>query len=166
MERWLGSSEMKLLLAIKPEYANAILEGTKKYEFRRRTWRRHVDSVLMYATMPVGKVLGEFKIQNILYDKLESIWLQTKDGAGIIIDEFHRYFRGCEYGYAVKIGRIVKYEEPLKLSFFNMKPPQSFKYVKTISDYPVEQQKEILEKMAKSFTLMLVNGIASKEEKP
>jgi len=162
----LGSSEMKLLLAIKPEYANAILEGTKKYEFRRRIWRRHVDSVLIYATALVKGVVGEFKVQDILYDKLNSLWLQTRDSAGISIDGFQKYFRGYEYGYAIKIGKVTKYEEPLKLSFFNMKPPQSFKYVKTISDYPVEQQKEILKKMAKSFTLMLVNGIASKEKKP
>jgi len=131
---------MKLLLAMKPEYANAILEGTKKYEFRRRIWRRHVDSVLMYATMPVEKVVGEFKIQDILYDKLDSLWLQTKEGAGINIDEFQRYFKGCEYGYAIKIGKVIKYEEPLNCGFYDIKPPQSFKYIKTISDCIKEER--------------------------
>ena len=57
---------MKILLSIKPEFAEKILDGTKKFEFRRRVHTRpEVKSVIIYATMPVGRVIGEFSIERI-----------------------------------------------------------------------------------------------------
>ncbi|MDD8572078.1 ASCH domain-containing protein, partial [Escherichia coli] len=50
---------MKVLLSIKPEYAESILSGKKKYEFRKNIFRnKNVDTIVIYATMPVGKVIG------------------------------------------------------------------------------------------------------------
>jgi len=126
----LDNKEMKLLLAMKPEYANAILEGTKKYEFRRRMWQKIVETVYIYASSPIKKVIGEFKINRLLFGRLDAIWLQTKDSAGINFDEFQEYFHGLKYGWAIEIGEVRKYEKSLSLDFFGLnKPPQLFTYL-------------------------------------
>ena len=46
-----------ILLSIKPEYTNRILEGSKKYEFRRSVAKRKVDRILIYSTAPEMKVV-------------------------------------------------------------------------------------------------------------
>ena len=52
---------MKVLLSIKPEYASKILDGTKRYEYRRAIFKRtEVTTVVVYASDPVRKVIGEF----------------------------------------------------------------------------------------------------------
>lgn len=58
---------MKVLLSIKPEYAQKIFAGEKKYEYRKRIFKRNdVDMIVVYVTKPVGKVVGEFEIAEIL----------------------------------------------------------------------------------------------------
>ena len=45
---------MKALLSIKPEFADMIFAGTKRYEFRRAIFKRNdLEGVLVYASSPV-----------------------------------------------------------------------------------------------------------------
>ncbi len=75
---------MKVLLSIKPEYAEKIFSGEKKYEFRKIGFKnRFIRTVVVYATMPVGKIIGEFGIKQILKDNPEQIWQKTKKYSGI-----------------------------------------------------------------------------------
>jgi predicted transcriptional regulator len=53
------------LLSIRPEYAEAILNGTKRVEFRRTRFSRDVSFIVIYATQPVGKVVGWFEVDGI-----------------------------------------------------------------------------------------------------
>ncbi len=51
---------MKVVLSIKPEFANKIFNGTKKYEFRRAIFKNEkVKFIIVYASLPIRKV---FKI--------------------------------------------------------------------------------------------------------
>ena len=45
-------------LPIKPIYANRILEGSKRYEFRRTRLRQDITHVVIYSTSPVKKIVG------------------------------------------------------------------------------------------------------------
>src|SRR6266498_2030629 len=75
---------VKILLSIKPEFANKILKGIKKYEYRKRIFRGgDVTSVVVYSTKPVGKIVGEFEIESIIRDTPYNVWQQTKLFAGI-----------------------------------------------------------------------------------
>ena len=122
---------MKVLLSIKPEYANKIFEGTKKYEFRRSVFKnRNVKTVVVYASSPVQRVIGEFEIDSILNDELRNLWNITKDYSGITENFFFDYFRNKEKGYAIKIKNTKKYKKALSLKDdFNASPPQSFIYL-------------------------------------
>ena len=122
---------MKVLLSIKPEYANRIFDGTKKFEYRRSIFKdASVTSVVVYASAPVQKVIGEFEIDGIRQDSPEGLWRTTGDYAGIAQDKLLAYFSGKASGYAIEVGALTKYPRPRTLRSFAVKaPPQSFVYI-------------------------------------
>lgn len=122
---------MKVVLSIKPEFANKIFNGTKLYEFRRSIFKNpDVKTVLVYASSPVQKVIGEFEIDQILNYDLETLWHLTKDFSGISSDYFYQYFGDKERGFAIKIKKTRLYKLPKCLKQdYNLLPPQSFLYL-------------------------------------
>ncbi len=122
---------MKVLLSIKPEFALKIFDGSKKYEYRRAIFKRgEVTTVVVYASDPIKKVIGEFAIGDILHDEPQMLWVKTKDHAGITEKRFLEYFRDKTKGYAIKINTTKMYNNPLLLdSFMISAPPQSFMYL-------------------------------------
>lgn len=122
----------RVLLSVKPQFAEAILAGKKTYEFRRAVFRRqNVNTVVLYASSPVCQVVGEFKVQEILSLSLDLLWEITQDGGAIDRDYFNRYFQGREEGFALKVKRTRRYRIPLCLQrdFGITYPPQSFCYL-------------------------------------
>lgn len=126
---------MRVLLSIKPEYANKIFDGTKKYEFRRSVFiNPDIKTVVVYASSPVQKVIGEFEIEKIIMAETEDLWKQTKEHAGITRDFFFEYFGNKPHGFAIKIKKTKKYKKALSISEdFNAAPPQSFLYLDKVS---------------------------------
>jgi len=122
---------MKVLLSIKPEFANRIFDGTKKYEFRRLVFKRkEITKVVVYASAPVSKVIGEFEIGRILHKDLRTLWEETESFSGISQDYFYQYFQNKEEGYAIEIKQTKKYPKPLNLrQNYGVAPPQSFLYL-------------------------------------
>ncbi len=122
---------MKVLLSIKPCFADKIFDGSKKFEFRRSIFKNpEIRTVIVYASSPTQKVIGEFQIERILNCDLPALWEETKEHAGIDEDYFYRYFGEKQQGYAIKISKTKKYRTPLCLrEHFNLAPPQSFQYV-------------------------------------
>ena len=60
---------MRVLLSIKPEFVEKIFSGEKLYEYRKAMFKNvNVSSVVIYSTMPVGKIVGEFKFKKIHID--------------------------------------------------------------------------------------------------
>jgi predicted transcriptional regulator len=122
---------MKVLLSIKPEFAKKIFEGNKRYEYRRTIFKRKdITKVVVYATSPVSQVIGEFEIEQILHDHVESLWNQTKEYSGISQDVFFTYFGEKTTGYAIKIKNYKRYARPQSIkALYGIAPPQSFAYV-------------------------------------
>jgi len=121
-----------VLLSIKPEFAEAIFSGTKRFEFRRAIYRHaKVDRILVYASSPVQKVIGEFAVAEILEMGIRDLWRATSGWAGIDRGYFHGYFRGRAKGYALRVLRPRRFKRPLDLrrDFGISYPPQSFCYV-------------------------------------
>jgi predicted transcriptional regulator len=123
---------MKVLLSIKPEYAEKILAGEKHYEFRKALPKAPgVNTVVIYATMPVGKVVGEFDIESILSEKPNKLWSITSEFSGITKSFFNEYFQGRTTAHAIKVKEARRYERPLDLGevLTSGVPPQSFCYL-------------------------------------
>lgn len=122
---------MRVLLSIKPQFADKIFSGEKKYEFRRSIFKRSgIKKVVVYASAPISMIIGEFDIEDILVDDVMSLWAQTKEFAGITLEYFLSYFNGRDNGYAIKVKKTVRYAKPYSIeSHFGVKPPQSFLYI-------------------------------------
>lgn len=122
---------MKVLLSIKPEFAEKIFNGTKKFEFRRSIFKnQEIRKIVVYASSPVQKVIGEFEIDHIISLHPESLWAKTCKGSGITQDYFFEYFSDKEIGHAIKVKNIKRYKKPLCIrEDFNAIPPQSFLYL-------------------------------------
>src|SRR5690349_8510419 len=103
------------LLSIKPVYADAIFGGRKRFEFRRAIFRREVRVVVVYATSPVSRVLGEFDVNEVISDEVGALWKRTQSKAGIDCAGFFRYFAGRDVGHAISIGNVRRYPRALEL---------------------------------------------------
>ena len=123
---------MKVLLSIKPEFAERIFEGSKKYEFRKALFKNSdIKTIVVYASSPMQRVIGEFEIEKIISDSPQQLWKKTKRFAGIDKEFFYEYFADREMGFAIKIKKTKKYKEALCLrEHFNLTPPQSFLYLR------------------------------------
>jgi len=122
---------MKVLLSIKPEFADQIFSGTKKYEYRKSIFKRQgVDSIVVYSSYPVQKVIGEFFFDSIIQNTPANLWQNTKEYAGISEERFSEYFRTKNHGYAIKIASSFLYDSPKDLKeICDFSPPQSFAYL-------------------------------------
>lgn len=123
---------MKVILSIKPEFAEKIFNGSKKYEFRRSIFKDPtVKKIIVYASAPISKIVGEFEIDKILRSELNTLWSKTKEYSGISEEYYLKYFEGKKEGDALKIKKPHKYEDHLSIKDdFGLVPPQSFAYLK------------------------------------
>ena len=122
---------MKVLLSIRPEFVDKIFAGTKKFEFRKSLFKKSgIKHVVIYASAPIKRVVGEFEIEDILSDEIDVIWERTQKYAGITEFFYKSYFQNRKTANAIKIGRIKKFEKTKSLSDYNIKQaPQSFCYI-------------------------------------
>lgn len=127
-----------ILLPIKPKYANKILNGEKDIEFRKSFPKESVDKIVIYATAPVSRVVGEVEvvgqIQSTidflkngtnLYDFLTTV-LQNK--VGISKKDFEKYYKDKYFAYYYKLGEVTKYDKSLKDLNIDY-APQNFVYL-------------------------------------
>ena len=120
-----------LLLSIKPEYVEKILQGEKKFEYRKRLAKEDVSYIYVYSTAPSMKVVASVHIEGYLSDSPTALWEKTKAAAGISRAKLRDYFRGCKTAYAYKLGKVEVFESPKNISDFGVAvAPQSFVYIK------------------------------------
>lgn len=124
---------MNVILSIKPEFVEKIFSGEKKYEYRKVLFKQKVDTVYIYASRPIGKIVGEFKLEEIICDTPENIWKLTKEQSGVTKKFFDKYYEGKDKGVALKIKDSEEYEEGVNPDTLvtNFKVPQSFIYTNT-----------------------------------
>lgn len=121
---------MIIFLPIKPNYAFKIIKGEKKYEFRKNTFTKDIDIAIIYATSPEKKIIGCFKIEEILVDDPKIIWKRCKKYSGIKKEDYFKYFSYKNIATALKISKkyiLEKFIDPKKI-WPDFKVPQSFKY--------------------------------------
>lgn len=118
---------MNLIISIKPEFVNKIISGEKKYEFRRRIYRKEVEKIYIYQTLPNSGIIGYFTPGNIIKDAPENLWDNLKDVSGTSEEFLLSYFHDLNEGYAIEIKDLVIFDKPITDS--NIKAPQSYKYI-------------------------------------
>jgi predicted transcriptional regulator len=124
------SSEVALL-SIRPHYAEAILSGEKRVEFRKTPFARKVRYAVIYATKPVGKVLGWFKVDGVEAMSPTELWWRFKRCGGICESDFNDYYADADLGYAIRVGETVRFRQAKSLCEVcdSGQAPQSFRYL-------------------------------------
>lgn len=84
---------MKVLLSIKPKYVERIFSGNKRFEYRKVIFKKNVNTLVIYATKPIGKIVGEIRIAKIYKDTPENIWIKTQPFSGMNHDDFLHIFK-------------------------------------------------------------------------
>lgn len=122
---------MDVLLSIKPQFAIQIFNGAKKFEYRRSIFKEKVERIIVYASSPTQMIIGEFWIKDIFFEEIDSLWSRTQRYSGISKQYFYSYFYDKDKGYAIKVGKLIRYHKPKPLHpTYGIKPPQSFAYIR------------------------------------
>lgn len=125
-----GEKMRRILLSINPEYVERILSGEKRYEYRRKLANDDVEVIIIYATSPIMKIVGEVKVDGKIAMAPNALWEKTKKYPGITRKKYREYFSGCKKAYAYKLGQVSKYEKARLLSDIGIvQAPQSFLYL-------------------------------------
>lgn len=120
----------KILLSINPQHVENIMHGTKKYEYRKIMCKKNIDKILIYATCPVQKVVGEAEVLDILEMDKEDLWNLTKGQSGISKKFYNQYYKGRKTAIAYKLGDVIEYDVPMGLNEYGIKvAPQSYVYL-------------------------------------
>lgn len=118
------------LFSLKPVFAEAILRGEKRFEFRTKKCSRPLEKMLIYATKPKGLVVGEARIAEILTAEPAKLWQMAEEYAGISRESFLTYFKGHRKGYAYRLILPRPFDPPLSLAQLGLrKAPQSYCYL-------------------------------------
>lgn len=120
----------KILLSINPEHVENILKGNKTYEYRKVRCRENIDTIIIYSTSPVMRVIGEAKILEVIDDTPDRVWEETSSQSGISKEFFCSYFKNKKRAIAYKLGTVIKYKNMQSLTEYGINSaPQSFVYI-------------------------------------
>ena len=118
------------LFSIHPQFAQQILCGKKKFEFRTKLCKRKITKMLIYATQPIGMIIGEAEVETMISEQPEKLWELACEDAGISKIEYDRYFAGRENACAYKLRNPVFYDSVIPLEYFGIThAPQSYCYI-------------------------------------
>ena len=124
---------MRVLFSIHPIYAAMIVSGEKRYELRRKVpARQEATHFAVYATAPVGGVVVEGRIGEVLSLDPEELWDVVSASCGLCKNDFDRYFHGCNVANAIELCDVSTFDRAVPLSVYAPKlkrPPQSFAYL-------------------------------------
>ena len=118
-------------MSIKPQFAEAILDGRKFVEFRKRRLAPDVTTVLIYTTMPTGMVTGYFDVAGYDIGSPTQVWEQHKQHGGITRAAYREYFQGSPTAVGIRVCRARPLATPLRLVDLvdGLRAPQSFVYL-------------------------------------
>lgn len=127
-------AERALLLSLRPKFANAILDGTKTIEVRRRPiCATEGTPVILYASSPVRAVVGTARLGGVTSHRHDAAWRAYRDYLGLARREFKEYLEGTSVVYLLHLRDVCSLNQPILLQHLRadapFQPPQSFRYV-------------------------------------
>lgn len=128
-------SSNAIVLAVRPQYAKKIFEGSKRVELRRIRPKqiKKGDLVLIYISSPIQSLAGAFKVDEIVEKNLLELWELVEDKAGITQKEFCEYYEGVDTGIGIFFDKVWSLPKPIKIrdlheQGIDFQPPQGFRY--------------------------------------
>lgn len=121
-----------IIISMAPKSAEALFDNPEKnVVFYKVTPANKVLRVIVYATAPVKKVVGEFDLQEIKIAATSTIWRNFSKASVISKKEYDAYYEGKDKAHAMISKKTYKYRNPKDLKEYNMtKGPSGFQYLK------------------------------------
>lgn len=121
---------MKVIMALHMKHWENMVNGIKKFEFRRRG-NLQISEIYIYLTAPIQKIVGKLMVKPIKAS-LSQLWDQTKKYPGISYQEFLKYFGEKSEGYAFEILNLEKFIPKIDLcNLSDWTIPQSYRKLHT-----------------------------------
>lgn len=117
-------------MAVRPLFCETILSGHKRVEYRSRGPRRPPPlTAYLYATRPVGAVLGSVVVSDVRLGPAAKL-LDLARGDPLH-DRYRAYLGDCEHAAALMLGQPVPFRHPVPwaAAFPSRRPPQSWQYI-------------------------------------
>lgn len=128
-------NEQILLMSLRPEFAELILQGRKTVEFRRKFSKKYEGAtIVFYITRPVQQFMFTATITQVDHSQKKRLWNMSQQECGISQAAFDQYFSGIDYGYAIHLSNIKLVPNQLVLEHAKkvcpqLRPPQSFQRI-------------------------------------
>lgn len=123
-----------IVLSIKPKFAEAILNGTKKWEYRRTPPSiEETTPMVLYATEETKAIVGACQVTQLLRKPLESLIELTLSETTSTREGLKEYFKGIELCSALRVENPFRTEiklEEIRELMPSFMAPQSFYYLK------------------------------------
>lgn len=119
-------------MSIHKEPFEALLDGRKKHEFRRKFYLENSCQSVFYVSSPVKAVCGVGLFEKPIYDTVENLVKILKNHSFSSPESLRSYFKDVNFGYALPL-KEIKSIDPLSLGEIraeipNFSPPQSYCY--------------------------------------
>jgi predicted transcriptional regulator len=121
-----------VLLSVKPRFADQIVAGTKRVEFRRVWAHEPVHWMAIYSSSPAQQIVGVVQVESVVVASPLTLWrLNGSRGGGLTKAELLSYFAGKPKGYAVMLGQVLRPQAPIEPAEIvsGFRAPQSFRYL-------------------------------------
>lgn len=104
------------MIALHPQYWEMYKDGSKVWELRKVNHSpRRVDGLVIYATAPVSRMVGEVDLISLNTGYLDQMWTLVKRGCGITREQYDQYYQDQEIAIAYRLGNVYEYTTPLEL---------------------------------------------------
>jgi len=124
------SQRNNIVLPISPVYTNKILDGKKKYEYRKKLCKKDIKKIYIYATSPIKLIIGEVDVLSKISMEKNQLWELTAGESGVSHEFFLDYFERQIDASAYKIDNAKRYKQGIPLKDIGLTfALQSYVYV-------------------------------------
>lgn len=125
-----------VLLSVRPRFAEALLNGSKTVEVRRRHVRI-ADGVLclVYASSPTCALVGAIRVETTYTASPDVLWMRHGDGMGLARTEYDSYLDGAARPCAIVVAAGATFAHPVRLPELRRRhkafvTPQSYRFLR------------------------------------
>lgn len=117
------------LMSLKPAFSVAVLDGRKRFEYRRaRVTIRTGDVVLLYESAPTSLIVGVFRVGRVVIGDVDTL-LALEPGCELS-GGVATYLRGARTSSAIEVLGARRLGAPIALRSIGLvRPPQSYCFV-------------------------------------
>jgi predicted transcriptional regulator len=129
------TADRPVLLSVRPRFADALLDGTKTVEMRRRSIRLGEGAIcLLYASTPTRALTGALTVADVEHGTPDELWDRHGDRTALTRNEYDTYLHGRPTAAALLVETVIAFQTPVPLEELRRRSkrfvaPQSYRFM-------------------------------------